>query len=252
MLAVLRFHLLQVSRSRLLVMWALFTLLVQYALVRILHAATIQYQANSASGQVTVDLSAVVMALVYSQFVCGIFLATVYGIWVAPYLHEENRAPLTFALPVDKAIFPGVYALSFFILYLLQAVAMFLSLTVQFGFSVWSDPLLSWTALGSGSLISILALEGVVFVLAVFSLVFGKVPAFLGGAALFMVLTVSGIVFRAQWVTSGIWKNIYKFLPPIGEVFTDIKSPLGESHWLLWLVWIGIFAVLFRVRLNRA
>ena len=252
MLAVLRFHLLQVSRSKLLVMWSLFTLLVQYALVRILHAATIQYQANSTTGQMTLDLSAVVMALVYSQFTCGILLATVYGIWIAPYLHEESRAPLTFALPIDKAVFPSVYGVSFFILYLLQAVAMFLALTMQFGIKVWIDPLLSWSALGTGSLISILALEGVVFVLAVFSLVFGKVPAFLGGTALFMVLTVSGLIFRSQWVTGGIWKFIYTYLPPIGEVFNDIKSPIAETHWWLWVIWILVFAGFFRIRLNRA
>src|SRR4051812_13133059 len=95
-LACLRFHFLQIWRSRLLGLWLVFSLFVQYSAVRILHAATIHYQAS----QMELGLREVVIALLYVQFCTGSLLATVYGIWIVPSPHEESRAPLTFALPV--------------------------------------------------------------------------------------------------------------------------------------------------------
>lgn len=250
---VFRFHLLQIYRSKLVLLWILFSLFVQYSAVRLMHASTVHYE----QAQMTLGMREIVIALIYVQFFLGSVLATVYGIWVAPYLHEESRAPLTYALPVNKAVFPAVYFISFLSLYVVQAVAMFASLTTQFGISIWTNPEFPWAHVGAGSLLSILALEGLVFGLALFSLVFGKVSAFLGGTALVMVLQVSALVFKAEWAQSGVWYRVYQFLPPLGETLVDLKETRfweGQTglHTLSWVVWLVLFATLFRLRLNRA
>ncbi len=252
MLACLRFHLLQVWRSRLVLLWIVFSLVVQYAVINVLHSATIQFRSMEGQSQFTVDLKSVVMVLLYAHFFTGLLLANVYGIWVVPYLHEDARAPLTYSLPVNKLVFPAIYSLSFLIIFSVQLVAMFALLFGRFGWSVVLSPDFPWALLLSGFFISFLSLWGVIFAMADISLVFGKVAAVFGGAAALAVLQTSGALFQAGWVTDGIWKKVYAFMPPIGETVVDIQRPIAEQHWALWIVWIAAFLWVFRLRLRRA
>lgn len=253
MIPFLRFHLLQVWRSRLLLLWLFFSFFAQYGTAKMLSAAKIQYQ----QAQVIMDLSQIVTALLLTNFFSGMVLAAVFGIWTVPYLHEESRAQLTFSLPFSKWIFPAVYATSFFLLFLTQLAALLLSLGFQFGFSAWLDPLFPWQTFAVASLISLLALEAVVFFLAVSSMAFGKAGAVIGGATLFLILMVSAAFFQAGVGKDGAWYQLYSVLPPLGEVLFDMKrGSLSESptpyHLLLWVLWGGLLSALMRLRLSRA
>ncbi len=253
MIACLRFHLLQVWRSRLLVLWLFFSFFAQYGTAKILFAAKIQYQ----QVQVVMGLPEVVTALVIANFFSGMILASVFGIWTVPYLHEDSRSQLTFSLPVSKWVFPGVYSISFALLFLCQVAALLLSLALQFGFSAWVDPTFPWKAFVSASVVSLVALEVVVFFLAVTSMAFGKATAFIGGTTLLTVLQLSGAFFQAGMGREGNWYLVYSFLPPLGEVLFDIKigslfaTPVGY-HLLLWVFWGLILASLIKLKLNRA
>jgi hypothetical protein len=253
MMACFYFHLLQVWRSRLLLLWLLFSFFSLYGFAGILQSAKVQYQ----EVQMILGLREVVVALVVTNFYTGLVLAAVFGIWTVPYLHEESRAQLTFSLPLSKWVFPAVYALGFLSLFLLQVAALLLSLGFQFGFTSWTDAAFPWGSFLAALLLSGLALESVVFFFAVVSLSFGKIGAFLGGAVLGLILQVSGAFFQAGLGKEGAWFKLYSFLPPLGEVVFDIKAAaLWQAptlyHLLSWIVWGGILAGLLRLRLSRA
>jgi hypothetical protein len=253
MIALLRFHGLQLFRSRLVVLWVLFSVLVQFALVKLLYSATIEIQhARSVLG-----IKEIVVSLLYAQFFTGSLLATVYGIWVVPYLHEESRAPLTFALPVSKWVFPLVYGLSFFSLILLQNALSFGVLGAQFGFSVFSDEAFPWTQLASGFLLSMLSLEVMLFMLACTAVYFGKMGTFIVTSGFFLVLQVSAALFHSGVGLDSVWKKVYSVLPPFGEVlFVFSSGPVWEAshrlHIVSWVVWLILFCAAFRFRIGRA
>lgn len=252
MIPLLKFHLLQITRSRLLVLWVLFAFFIEYSAAKLMFAMTV-----SANGvQTLIGMRELSIAMVYVQFGTAAMLASIYGIWIVPYLHEEQRAALTFALPVDKLVFPAVYALSFLILFLLQCAVFLLIMNLQFGPTAVFGPEFPWKEILSGTLLSVVALEVMVFGLSVASLYFGKIAAFLAGSAIVLVLQVSGVVFSAGWGATTLWKKVYAFLPPLGEIFFDFKGLAWEGpaamHFGLWGIWAVIFVVLFRLRLNRA
>ncbi len=252
MIALLRFHFLQIWRSRLLLLWTAFSFLVQYATVAILHSASIQYNEM----QQVMGLKQVVIVLIYTQFFTGTVLATVYGIWVLPYLHEEPRSSLTYVLPISKWIFPGVYATSFAILCLLQMVGWFGSIAIRYGFGAFADPSFPWVEVGSGVILLLVALTTVAFALAVISLLFGKIAAFIGGSFLSLVLYVSAGFFQSGMGAESLWRKVYAFLPPLGEVIFDLRRGYvweGTQlyHLGLWVGWLLLLASLFRLRLNK-
>ncbi len=252
MIPLLKFHLLQITRSRLLVLWILFAFFIEYSAAKLLFAMTV-----SANGvQTLIGLRELSIAMIYVQLGTAAMLASIYGIWIVPYLHEDQRAALTFALPVNKLIFPAVYAVSFLILFLLQCAVLLITLNLQFGPAAVFGAEFPWKEVLSGTLISVVALEVMVFGLSVASLYFGKIAAFLAGSAIVMVLQVSGVVFSAGWGKDTLWKKVYAFLPPLGEIFFDFKGLAWEgsarTHLGLWAIWAAIFVVLFRLRLNRA
>ncbi len=252
MIALLRFHLLQITRSRLLVLWVLFAFFVEYSAAKLMFAMTV----NANGVQTLIGMRELAMAMVYVQFVTASMLASIYGIWIVPYLHEESRASLTYALPIDKMAFPAVYFLSFLFLFLIQFGVLFGILLLQFGPAAVFGPEFPWKQVYSGSLITLVSLEVMVFGLSVASLYFGKIAAFLAGSAIVLVLQVSGVVFSAGWGAQTLWRRVYAFLPPLGEVFFDFKGLAWEGapamHLGLWCVWAVIFGALFRIRLNRA
>src|SRR5690606_29978960 len=146
--------------------------------------------------------------------------------------------------------------ISFLLMFALQALCRFAVLLWELGPETVFGAEFPWNVAAAGTLLSWLALEVLVCGRAVPSLYVGKVVAFLAGAAVALVLQVSAAVFAAGWGEQSLWKKVYAFLPPLGEVFKDITGSLWEPpftpHLGLWAIWLAIFVFLFRVRLSRA
>lgn len=252
MIPLLKFHFLQIWRSRLLILWVLFSFIVQYATVAIMQNAT--FTSNEVKHGF--ELRQVVIVLLYVQFFTGTVLSTVYGIWVLPYLHEEPRTALTYVLPITKWVFPAVYAVSFAGLVLLQLVGWFLSIAIRYGFGAFADPTFPWVEVGSGVLLVLVALTTISFALSVVSMLFGKIAAFIGGSFVAFVLYVSAGFFQANMGAESLWRKIYAFMPPLGEVIFDLqRGYVWEGtqlfHFGLWIGWLLLLASLFRLRLNK-
>ena len=237
----------------------LFSFLVQFFGVRVLHSVTVYFQ-----GVVkTFGVNDVLLVAVLFQLFTGVFLAAVYGIWMVPYAHQGQRSLLTFTLPVSKWKFPATYALTLFGLLLLQHFILLISFGINFGFDVFRQSTFPWFGLLVCLGIETLAFETLTFAFAVSSIVLGQVSTlFLGGIAFFL-LQMSATLFRfnvGQFMVDksesiGWAQRIYGKLPPAGELVFDLRTsflkPSWEAgHWLLWVAWLTIFVLLFRFKIR--
>lgn len=197
----------------------------------------------------------------YFQLFAGIFLAAVYGIWMIPYLHTGPRVSLTFTLPVSRWKFPIAYAITFLGLILLEQFVMFGSFVAVFGFEPLFSEKFPWVGLLACISLEVLAFEASMFAFALSSLIFGQIPTFFLGMMGFFVLQTAGSLLRIDRLMDGAGgmltglADIYKFLPPLGEIIFDLKqgftkSFTDHSHFYLWFLWILIFATLFLVKLH--
>jgi hypothetical protein len=252
MKAILKFHFLHLSRSRLLPLWLLFSVLTQYVVVKILGSTNIQIQGN----QAILGVKEIVTVLLYAQFFLGSLLATVYGVWVVPYFHEDSRGPLTFALPVSKWIFPLVYGMTFVFMLLSQALLGFGVLFFHGGKDFFASAAFPWQLLLSGQLTTAVALLVMVYGLACLSFYLGKAATFILSSALLLVLQVSGALFKNEVGLDSLWRKVYLVLPPFGEVLIDLSGrPFWEgaplAHFALWCIWLCLCVTIFRFRIAR-
>ena len=259
MMALLKQNLLHILRTRLLFVLFTFSFLVQYVSLKMVHFMTFKFQ-----GIVTIiGAKDAIFAALFFQLFAGAFIAAAYGIWMVPYAHQGPRSPLTFTLPVAKAKFPLAYALSMLGLLLVQHLIMLLSFAVNFGFAAFQGPEFPWLGLLLCLLLETLAFEVFMFGFALSSMTVGQVPTFFLGALTVFLLQIGGALFRidlenlplgsipssVQWV-----RLVYSKLPPVGELVFDLRQtflkPSWESsHFVLWLVWLGLLGMLFRLKL---
>lgn len=253
------YNLRHIFRSKLLILFFAFSTLLHFLGLKLLHKLTVVVEGVF---QVIGPKEGIFFSLYFELFI-GVFLATVYGIWLVPHLHTGQRLPLSYSLPVPKWKYLMGYFASFFVLILIEQIILFTSFGLVFGFGAFSDPKFPWTGLVSCTVLEILAFEAAMFGFAVSSLHFGQIVTFILGGATFFVLQTTGSLLRlglerfseSVGQTLVLVQSVYRWFPPIGEMIFDLKQGFSKSfetyeHFYLWVVWFAIFASLFWVRLR--
>lgn len=259
MLALLSQNLKHILRTRLLFFLFIFSFVIQYFGVRILHSATIQFQGVIS----TIDAKdSLFLALVFQIFT-GAFLSAVYGIWMVPYAHQGLRSQLTFTLPVSKWAFPLAYAISMLGLLIFQHLILFTCYGMNFGFGFFLAPNFPWAGLFNCLVVETVAFEMCLFAFAVSSMSLGQVPTFFLSSTVLFVLQLTGGILRLNLGSIGMNKSsalemirsIYNWLPPVGELVYDLRNGYLRPDWAsrslaLWAIWLAAFVLLFRYKLR--
>ena len=137
---------------------------------------------------------------------------------------------------------------------------MFLTFVSFFGMDTLFTGHFRWEGFFLSLLLLTLAFECLMLEFAVISMALGKIAAlFVGGFSL--------LFFNAWglWLRMGVglnqenevtyWRKIVGLLPPVGEIFYRMKRIFFDQEWAveiqLWLVWIAIFTVLFRLLIHH-
>ncbi len=256
---LLKQNLRHIIRTRLLIMLLTFSFLVQFFGLKMLRFMTIQFQGVVSSFE---GKDALFVALFFQLFT-GAFIAAAYGIWMVPYAHQGLRSSLTFTLPVSKWKFPLAYAATMLGLLLLQHLVMFVSFGLNFDFATFREPSFPWAGVGLCLLFETLAFEVLMFGFAISSMTFGQVPTFFLGALVIGFLQLAGAILRfdiekmgGQPIASLQWSRfVYGKLPPVGDIALDLRGALrkpsfDQPHLWLWIAWLAILVVWFRVKLR--
>jgi len=258
--ALLKQNTRHIIRTRLLMLLFVFSFLVPFLSLWMVQKVTFQFQGIVS----TVDATNAIWIALFVELFSGAFLAAAYGIWMVPYLHQGNRGQLTHVLPISKWYFPAAYVLSMLGLLLLQHLILLVAFGATYGFGALLDGAFPW-----GQLLPCLVLETLAFLtfmlgLALSSMSIGQVPTFfLGGLVVFLLQIAAG-VFRldlerfAQETppTISVARRLYRLLPPVGELVFDLRNQFkaqtwSNPHWVLWIAWLVLFIVVFRVKIRR-
>jgi len=250
-----------VVRTRLLFFILALTVIVQFSGLNIMKRVKIWAPGQLSFGAV-LDESTILFFSLFLQLFSGSFLAAVYGIWSAPYLHKGSRAPLTFTMPIARWKFSLAYGLTMLLLtVVLHAVTMITYLWV-FGWASLQSAAFPWHIVAMSLAMETLALLVVMYAFAFGTLMFGQIPTFLMGVASVMTLQLFSILFRLNLLPyqdstdSGYWLyKIYGLLPPVGELSFALWSQFKKPSWEhtnigLWLVWLAIFFGLLTYKLR--
>lgn len=243
-----------VFRSRIVYLIFIFSSVVHYAGLKLLNHLTLSIQ-----GVVSViGPKESVYTAVFIQLFTALSIASVYGIWIAPYAHRGERSVLTHVLPIKKIKFPICYVICCSLLLLINSLVMIGSFASVFGLSAIGKEIFPWVILLKAFIFQTLCLNVVMLGLSLSSLVFGQVATFfLGGTSLFVlqILGAAARLFRESTPPSfysgkGLLVLIYEKLPPIGDFIFDFKEvmtggKLALGHVLLWAVWLIILNLLF-------
>jgi len=253
--ALFRLHLQHILRTKLLLFVLVVSFLVQLAGLKMVSFLQVQFDGQAVAMN---EVGPRVYVLMMLQLFNGSLLSYVYGIWVVPYLHHGERATLTFTLPFSRWVYAAVYAVSLLVLLLFQFVVMFLTYSLIFGSGGFID--FPWGGLLMCLLWQVVVFECALFALSMSSIILGKVLTFLLMGIGFFMLTILGLFFKGM---SGRWEEgaptgianiiyqIYRVLPPVGEVLMDLGHQISTpdmgamNNFWLWLVWTAVFVVGF-------
>ena len=258
MTAILQTVFRHVLRSKMLVMLVVFSALVQYMGLWLLHSATLSLSVKM-EGMVKVmeAPSAIGMGIMIQLFL-GMFIAIFYGAWMLPYLHKGDRAGLTFVLPVSRWVYPAVYALVLLGLIALQYTAIFASVGSHFGFGYFTAEGVSWSGVLLSFLIQFLAFATVMFIVGISSLSIGPIATIFASSGVIVVLMVGKAILLmsdAEGGGSSVFNGILNVLPPIGDLVGDVIAAMDTQtvNWqrlALWVGWLALVVVGLRIRIR--
>lgn len=244
-----------VLRSRLLVLLLVFSFLLHYVGLSLVKNTFFSEQGIISS----VGPRQGMFVSLYLSLFMSVFLAIIYGVWMVPYLHQGERSLLTFVLPVTKWSYPLVYFFTFLLLFLLECVILVGSFGWVFGKEVLLQPRFSWMALFFCLILISLVGEFLLFCSSVLSLVIGQLSTIFVMAAAFISLQVMGTLFRFgldQYAQDQGGKllttyQIYRFLPPLGELIFTLKQTYSQGYFpthqvISWALWLIALFLLFR------
>jgi len=256
MIPLIQQTLLHLVRSKLVLLWLIFSFIVQFFSLEIL--GSISVSVNRVMTVLGVAETVGIAFLI--ELVTFIFLVVLYAIAIVPYLHRGSRVQLVFALPINRWHFPAVYTLILGGLMLLQFLTMLLALGLALDFSVFSDEIFPWRALLGAAVVQFLVSVLLMFYFSLGALFWGKIQAVLLGGIGIFVLLIMRFITHSDFFLQGegkTWmKTIYHALPPFGDLVHHLKaqfdSPLvtDPAH-LKWVVWIAIGVVVFHYKLGR-
>ncbi len=248
---------LHLFRSKIFYLTTLFAFVVHFVTLKIIDTVTVQI--NEAEQFMGPDR--VFLVLLFIQMGVGSFVATMYGIWVAPYLHQGDRLPLTFALPVAKWKFPIAYAITFFVLIFLQNTLMFGLHGFIYGYEDYANRAFPLMGLVVCNLYEILVLEVGMFGFALLALGIGKLSALFLGSLVFILCQVAAALFSTDLgaaLSEGspslkVVGAVYRIMPPWDKVLNQMSAQIQQANlfdagllpWCAWLLFLMVgFAVL--------
>ena len=247
MINILKQNFRHLMRSRFLILFYLLSILVQFVVLKVVKSATMSVNGSA----INIGISGAVTSMLVVQAFIGSYLAALYGIWMAPYIHQGTRSQLVFVLPVSRWLFPIGYVITMGVMVIAQFAAMFAIAGFVLGFEVFSDEVFPWARLLSGLGLELLAFETLMLTLALFSLAFGRIQTFLIGMFMLFVMQAVGAYYRSsffgaseeQGLVYQLIEGCYYLLPQFGE-------PIWKSDLVSWLIWLPIFVGLFRYRIR--
>ncbi len=256
-----------IFRTRLVFLLVGLSFLVHWFGLHILTNLKVQLPGQMSLGPLLKEPDYLFMSL-FLQLFTGTFLAAVFGIWTVPYLHQGQRAQLTFTLPIAKWKFPLGYALTMLALLFILHAVMLGTFAWTFGMKGLTESRVPWSSVGLCLLVQTIAFEVIMFAFALGSLIFGQVTTFFIGVASILWLQISGIIFRVSFLpwqhianpdapqSPSLYYLIYSRLPPVGELAFDLwkqfkKPSWEEPHLGLWIAWLVILGGLFYFRMTR-
>ena len=254
MLVLLQENCRYVFRSKMIYLILVFSSLVHLAGMKFLNHLTLSIQ-----GVVSIigPKEAVYTAL-FLQVFSSLSIASVYGIWMAPYAHRGEKSILTHVLPVPKIQFPICYIICCGLLLLINFIVMIVTFASVFGFSSLNPELFPWIFILKTFLFQGLCLEVLMLGLALSSLMFGQVATFFISGSLLFVLQIVGTFARffkeaaeeSYFSAKGILVWLYLKLPPFGSFVFDLKELMSSGripfeNLILWVVWLVLFSLLF-------
>lgn len=259
MLALFQENCRYVFRSKMVILIILFSALVHVSGLKLINHLTVSVQEV-----VTVmgPKEAVRIAF-FLQLFTALSVASVYGVWMAPYAHRGDRSLLTHVLPVSKATFPICYALCCGLLLVLNQLVLLGSLAWVMGTSALSAATFPWESAIKTFLFQTLCLEVLMLSLALSSLWLGQITTvFLGAGSLF-VMQILGTLARffqqdpsfSILSAKGLVVFVYKNLPPVGDFIFDFYSlskggEIALRNIISWLVWLGIISLIFWAKIR--
>lgn len=259
MRSLILYNLRHIFRSKLFYLFFAFSTMLHFFGLKLLHKLTITIEGVF---QIIGPREGIFFSLYFELFI-GVFLATVYGIWLVPHLHTGQRMPLSFSLPVSKWKFPVGYFCSFLVLILIEQAIFFASFGAVFGFESFWDAKFPWSGLISCTLLEVFAFETTMFGFALASIQFGQIATFFLAGAAFFVLQTTGSLLRlgldryseSFGETLLMVQKVYRLFPPIGELIFDLKQGFSKSfesyeHFVVWAIWFIVFVSLFRLKLG--
>jgi len=248
-----------VLRSKMVVLVILFSTLVHLSGLKLINHLTVSIQEV-----VTVmGPKEAIRVGFYIQLFTALSIASVYGVWMAPYAHRGERSLLTHVLPVSKVYFPLCYGLCCGLLLIINEVILLMSFGWVMGFSFYSSDIFPWGSLIKTCMFQTLCLEVLMLSLALSSLVVGQInTVFLGATSLF-VMQILGTFSHffskdpkfSLFTFKGLFVFVYEKLPPIGDFIFDFNLlSKGESvsfeNLGLWLIWWLIICFLFVIKIR--
>jgi hypothetical protein len=246
-------------RSKLVVVLFVFTAVIEYSLLKVLQATTLQVQGDvSALSQTDLVFSGLIV-----QIFTGLLLALVYGLWMIPYPHRGSRSTLTYALPISRTAMVVSYSTTLLLLLGMQTLITVACLGAVAGWSFVFSAVFPWKKLLLAFLFQGACFQFLASMLAVGALSFGQVVTFVLGTMLFVLLQVAGGLLRIEMVqvmgaaVAGFEtaQKIYVWLPPVGEFLYQLRElfwsdGFSRQAWLSWGAWWLLAHTLLTARLK--
>lgn len=233
-------------RSKLVVVLFVFTAVVEYCLLRVLQATTLQMQGEiSALSQTDLVFSGLIV-----QIFTGLLLALVYGLWMIPYPHRGSRSTLTYVLPIPRTGMVFSYSTTLFLLLAMQTVITISCIGFVSGWGFIFSSIFPWKKLILAFLFQAACFQFLGALLAVGALTFGQIVTFVLGTLLFVLLQIAGALLRVEIVQVmgstmqgfDTAQKIYAWMPPIGEFLYQLRELFwndifGRTTALTWIGW---------------
>ena len=144
-----------ISRSRMIYLILIFSSMVHYAGMKFLNHLTLSIQGVIS----TLGPKEAIYTAFFLQIFTGLSISSVYGIWVAPYIHRGDRSVLTHMLPISKVKFPICYVNCCALLLLVNLGVMFGTYVIVYGGLKFGAESISWLFILKTILFEILCLE---------------------------------------------------------------------------------------------
>jgi hypothetical protein len=260
MIYLIRYQFSQIFKSRFLLLFILISTGFQYIGLKSLDSVTIQYQEFvSRLG----EKQSIYLAIYFQLFI-GFFISSIYGIWIMPYSHRDQRMLLTYFLPIEKWKVTLSYGVSFLFLMFLQHLILFISYASVFGFSSFLTATFPWSVLLKSLTYESISFLAMIYLFGAFSLRWGQMMTVMASSIFFFILQVASILLRFDKVEgfldeipkAGFSNLIYWAFPPYGEMMFDMRKIFAGTQSVfvpcaLWLLWLIIGGFLFLVAISK-